>query len=135
MSCLGSCYCGQVTVKISGDINSIIHCHCSKCRKASGTAYATNGVVKVDEFEITSGVEHIGKFGKVVGKYRYFCKICASPIYSSNVDDAAHIRIRLGILDGEVNERPMAHTFVDSKASWEDLDAGLPRYERYEPGR
>lgn len=135
MTYLGSCYCGQVTVKISGAIDSIIHCHCSKCRKSSGTAYATNGVVKRDEFEITSGAEHIGKFGKVEGKYRHFCKLCASPIYSSNIDDQQNVRIRLGMLDSDIIERPMAHTFMTSKANWEDLDAGLQRCDRYEPGR
>lgn len=55
MTYLGSCYCGEVNIKITGGIGSIIHCHCSKCRKSSGTAYATNGVVKADEFKITSG--------------------------------------------------------------------------------
>lgn len=135
MSYLGSCYCGKVKIAISGAITSIIHCHCSKCRKASGTAYATNGLVKADEFKITAGAEHMGKFGKVAGKNRHFCKICASPIYSSNIDDPQNVRIRLGMLDSAISERPMAHTFVTSQANWEDLDAGLPRYERYEPGR
>lgn len=135
MACSGSCYCGEVKIEITGEIKSIIHCHCSKCRKSSGTAYATNGAVKVDEFKITAGAENIGKFGKIEGKYRHFCKLCASPIFSSNTDDPEHIRIRLGVLDGKITERPMAHTFVTSKASWEDLEANLPHYERYEPDR
>lgn len=135
MPYLGSCYCGGVKIKISGEIKSIIHCHCSKCRKSSGTAYATNGVVNINNFEIITGSELISKFGKVVGKYRHFCSQCASPIYSSNTEDKENVRIRLGLLDGDITERPMSHNFVTSKASWEDMDAELPRYERYEPGR
>ncbi|WP_449360614.1 GFA family protein [Alishewanella longhuensis] len=41
----GSCLCGAVTLEIHGGIDSIVHCHCSKCRKSTGTAYATNGSV------------------------------------------------------------------------------------------
>lgn len=135
MPYLGSCYCGGVKIKVSGEIKSIIHCHCSKCRKSSGTAYATNGVVNINDFEIIAGSELISKFGKVAGKYRHFCSQCASPIYSSNTEDKENVRIRLGLLDGDITERPMSHNFVTSKASWEDMDAELPRYERYEPGR
>ena len=69
------------------------------------------------------------------GRNRHFCKNCGSPVYSSNEDDPSRLRIRLGILDGDIAERPMSHNFVSSKANWEDLDAELPRYEGVEPSR
>jgi hypothetical protein len=49
--------------------------------------------------------------------------------------DEARLRIRLGLLDSAISERPQSHNFVSSKANWEDLDASLPRYDGYEPGR
>ncbi|MDI4650702.1 MULTISPECIES: GFA family protein [Pseudoalteromonas] len=49
----GSCLCGKVKVTIAGGIDSIIHCHCSLCRKNSGTAYATNGFIQRDGLGIT----------------------------------------------------------------------------------
>ncbi len=131
----GSCLCGLVKFNIHSAISDIIHCHCSLCRKSSGTAYATNGYVDVDKFKIIQGEEHLNFFEIKTGKKRHFCSNCASPIYSSNNSDLSRIRIRLGVIDSSIAERPISHNFITSKADWEDLDAQLPRYESYEPSR
>ncbi len=131
----GSCLCGQVTFEIDGGIDSIIHCHCSLCRKASGSAYATNGFVDAAAFRITSGEKLLGIFESRPGRERRFCTGCGSPIFSTNDQDPERIRIRVGVIDSEITERPVSHNFVTSRAEWEDLDAELPRYEAYEPGR
>ena len=52
---IGKCLCGDIEIKITGEIGDIIHCHCSLCRKNSGTAFATNGFINVTDFEITLG--------------------------------------------------------------------------------
>ncbi|WP_068547711.1 GFA family protein [Thalassotalea crassostreae] len=132
---LGKCLCGDVQVKINGEISDIIHCHCSLCRKNSGTAFATNGFINSAEFEIIAGKEKITTFSFKPGRNRHFCTNCGSPVYSSNDQDPARFRIRLGILDSEITERPISHNFVSSKANWEELDAQLPRYDAFEPSR
>ncbi|MBU1294891.1 MAG: GFA family protein [Gammaproteobacteria bacterium] len=53
----GSCLCGAVTLEIHGGIDSIIHCHCSKCRKSCGTAYTTNGFIATKELVIKTRKE------------------------------------------------------------------------------
>ena len=131
----GQCLCGDVKIKISGEISDIIHCHCSLCRKNSGTAYATNGFINATDLFFVSGEENLTTFSTKPGRYRHFCTRCGSPIYSSNTDDPARFRIRLGIIDSEINSKPLSHNFVSSKASWEDLDAKLPRYDALEPSR
>ncbi|TBR44266.1 GFA family protein [Marinomonas agarivorans] len=135
----GSCLCGCVELTIKGGANGgiqdIIHCHCSLCRKNSGTAYATNGFVNTDAFVITKGRESLSTFSFKPGRYRHFCQHCGSPIYSSNDDDPSRIRIRLGILDSDIQERPISHNFMTSKANWDDLDAELPRNDEFERGR
>jgi hypothetical protein len=131
----GSCLCGAIRLEISGPITSIIHCHCSKCRKSSGTAYATNGFVAVNDLSITAGDQLLANFESAPGKHRHFCKICASPVFSTNAAVPEQVRLRLGILDSPISERPISHNFVSSKANWDDLDAQLPRSDSYEPGR
>ncbi|PCJ42699.1 MAG: aldehyde-activating protein [SAR86 cluster bacterium] len=132
---IGKCLCGEVNINVTGAITDIIHCHCSLCRKSSGTAYATNGFVNNSDFKITSGVEKLSTFEYKPGRNRYFCSNCGSPVYSSNEKDPGRIRIRLGIVDSDIDERPISHNFVSSKANWENLDAKLPRYESFEPSR
>jgi hypothetical protein len=131
----GKCLCGAVEISIKGGISDIIHCHCSLCRKNSGTAYATNGFVNSADFIIEKGQQALSAFSLKPGRTRYFCQHCGSPIYSSNEQDKLRIRVRLGVVDSEIIERPMSHNFVDSKASWEDFTADLPHYPTFEPNR
>ncbi|WP_039925541.1 GFA family protein [Alishewanella aestuarii] len=131
----GSCLCGAVTIEVHGGIESIIHCHCSKCRKSSGTAYATNGFVRKAGLMIKTGEEQMGYYETAPGKKRHFCKVCASPIFSSNNASPELLRLRLGILDSDILEQPISHNFVSSRANWDDQDAQLPRYDEHEPGR
>ncbi|SFB88006.1 GFA family protein [Pseudoalteromonas denitrificans] len=131
----GKCLCGEVEITIKGAISDIIHCHCSLCRKSSGTAFATNGFVQTKDLEVTKGKENLTSFTFKPGRVRHFCSSCGSPIYSLNTDDPSRIRLRLGILESDIVERPISHNFVSSGANWEDLDAGLPRYDAFEPSR
>lgn len=131
----GKCLCGEVHIKVNGKISDIIHCHCSLCRKNSGTAFATNGFINASDFNITSGTDNLSTFSFKPGRNRHFCSSCGSPVYSSNEQDPSRYRIRLGILESEIAERPISHNFVSSKANWEDLDAKLPRYDAFEPSR
>ncbi len=132
---IGKCLCAAVSIKITGEISDIIHCHCSLCRKNSGTAYATNGFINAADFEITSGENCLTTFSTKPGRNRHFCTKCGSPVFSSNDQDPSRFRIRLGIITSDISERPISHNFVTSKANWEDLDAKLPRYDAFEPSR
>lgn len=131
----GSCLCGAIKVELTGAIDSIIHCHCSLCRKNSGTAYATNGFINTNEFRVIDPQNKLSTYEFKPGKNRHFCSVCASPVYSSNTEKPDKLRIRLGILDSDIAERPISHNFVSSKANWDDLDAALPRYDSFEPSR
>jgi hypothetical protein len=132
---LGKCLCGEVAIKVRGKITDIIHCHCSLCRKNSGTAFATNGFINATDFEVSSGKDSLSTFSFKPGRNRHFCSRCGTPVYSSNAQDPGRYRIRLGIIDTDIDERPISHNFVSSKANWEDLDGQLPRYDAFEPSR
>lgn len=131
----GSCLCGAINIQIKGKITDIIHCHCSLCRKNSGTAYATNGFVNSDDFQVIKGKESLKEFVFKPGRVRHFCTHCGSPMFSSNASDVARLRVRLGCIDSNIESRPISHNFVTSKADWEDMDAKLPRHDGFEPGR
>ena len=53
----GSCLCGGVRFQIQGELEPIQVCHCSQCRKAQGTPFATNTPVKEAAFQLDSGAE------------------------------------------------------------------------------
>ncbi len=132
---VGKCLCGAVAITVKGEISDIIHCHCSLCRKNSGTAYATNGFVDKADFTVVKGRNELSAFSLKPGKTRYFCQYCGCPVYSSNNQDQLRVRVRLGIFDSDISERPIAHNFIDSKANWENMTADLPHHLTFEPSR
>ncbi len=131
----GGCLCGAVRFEISGAIRNIVCCHCSRCRKAQGSAFATNGIVQAAAFTIVSGQDELTGYESTPGQTKYFCRICGSPIMSTNASQPGRVRVRLGTVESDITERPMAHIFVSSKANWEEIGDDLPRYDGYEPGR
>lgn len=131
----GGCLCNRVRFQITGPIRNIVQCHCSRCRKAQGSAFATNGIVAADQFQIIAGAEELSAYESSPGQSKFFCRHCGSPILSRNAARPDQVRVRLGTIESDIEERPMAHIFVTSKANWEDICGDLPQYESYEPGR
>jgi hypothetical protein len=58
-----------------------------------------------------------------------FCEVCGSSLFGNQWPEGDEISIRLGAIDGDPGIRPQLHTFVDSKAPWDELpDDGLPQH-------
>lgn len=125
----GSCLCGAVSYELRGEPGPIVYCHCSRCRKAQGTAFGTNAPVKAAEFHLLSGQDALKEFESSPGKHRVFCKHCGSPVYSRNTAIPGTLRLRIGLLDTPVAARPVAHIYASSHAEWERILDELPQYE------
>lgn len=135
MTYKGGCLCGAVSFEISGPVRKIVRCHCSQCRKAQGSAFATNGFVRLSDFSIIAGEDELTGYMHSDVQTRYFCKHCGSPIISKSTERPGEVRVRIGTIESEISERPEADIFVASKASWNNICGDLPCYDEFEPGR
>lgn len=124
----GSCLCGAIRYAIHGKIGEIIQCHCQRCRKSNGTAYATNAPVKISEFELISGQNVLKTFQSTATTQRCFCGECGSPIYSIKQEAPDFYRLRIGTLDNALQQRPTMHIFVADKAEWDTICDDIPQY-------
>jgi len=123
------CLCGGVKLRLDGRLGPAAICHCSQCRKASGSAFACNAPLRARYLGFESGRELIREFESTPGKFRAFCSRCGSPIYSRVSDDPETFRIRLGIVDDDPGRRPLFHVWVDSKAPWFEITDSLPQFD------
>ena len=128
----GSCLCGSIKFSITDKIKNIIYCHCSLCRKAQGSAFATNGNIEKKHFKFLSGQDNLTTYQASETQTKLFCKTCGSPIMSKNTLVPDMVRVRLGTIESDINEHPEAHIFVASKANWEEISDNLPQYDEYE---
>jgi len=127
----GACLCGKARYEISGPPKVAYFCHCGKCRKQSGSSFATNMIVRREDFAIVSGEGDLSYFQSSPRLRRYFCSGCGSPIYSQGDKYKQIVSVRCGTLDSELPVRPSVHAFVGSKASWEDISDELPQFPEY----
>ena len=120
--------CGGVQFRIASELAPVEVCHCRQCRKAQGGPFATNSPIQANAFELVRGEDLLAHFESSPGKERVFCKKCASPIYSSRASLPGVLRIRVGLIDGDVAARPIAHAYVASKCTWWPITDSLPQY-------
>lgn len=124
----GSCLCGGLRYEIQGEIGGIVQCHCRKCRKANGTAFATNAPIQKADFKIVQGEHLLKKFQSTATTQRCFCADCGSPIISIKTETPDVYRLRIGTLDTALAQTPTQHIFVASKAEWDTICDTLPQY-------
>lgn len=126
----GRCLCGALRYQIAAAPLAMYHCHCGQCRRATGSSFATNIVVKSESFELTAGADALASFESSAGKRRYFCSRCGSPIFSASEATPQIRSVRSGTLDADPGLRPSAHIWVGSKSPWFEICDDLPRKAR-----
>jgi len=128
----GECQCGQVTYEADVDPGDVTILHCNDCQRLTGTAYRVTVSAPRNNFRITSGnpKEYVKIADNGRRRMQFFCSNCGSPIYTTGeLQDAAHVGIRLGTINQRQNLKPLAQFWCSSERSWaQDLSA-LPRHE------
>jgi hypothetical protein len=125
----GHCLCGAIRFRIQGPLAPIQVCHCSQCRRAQGTALATNVPVESSAFTLEQGADMLTAFEASPGKQRVFCKRCGSPVYSQRDSLPGVLRVRIGLINEDIDAPLAAHFYAGSKANWWPVCDGAPQFE------
>ena len=130
----GSCLCGAVRYEASGEAKRFMHCHCTRCRKATGTGHASNLFLQPGRLAWLAGEEQVRAY-KVPEAQRFtntFCAVCGGrlPRQAAGTDIVV---IPAGSLDGEPPIKPAARIFYGSRAAWSCGGDDLPVFETYPP--
>jgi hypothetical protein len=117
-----------VKYEVEGPLGTIVNCHCSMCRKATGAAFRTRAAVRSDAFRWLAGEEQVSRYTSSPGETRTFCGVCGSTLPTFFRDHPEQIGLPLGTLDSEPGAKPSGHVWVGSKASWWDIEDDLPQH-------
>jgi hypothetical protein len=128
----GGCLCGAVRYEISGRISPIALCHCSKCRRATGTAFHAGALCRQRKFRWLQGEEAIRQYSTTSGYTTRFCGVCGSPVPGPD-RTGEYMVLPSGALDGDPGIKPVHHMFVASRAAWFEITDGLPQFEGRPP--
>jgi len=125
----GKCLCGAVQYRVADEFVYALNCHCSKCRRATGSAFKPFAGIERHKLTLSSGIEYVMRFGGE-NAHDVHCKSCGSLLYSL-VRDGSFVHVTLGTLTDAPSIRPTAHIFVASKAPWFEITDTLPQYPEF----
>ena len=123
----GECYCRAVPYNVADAFAYALNCHCSDCRRTTGSAFKPFAGIARDRLSIVNGEKHLMIFGEAAG-HNAHCRRCGSLLYSV-VRDGAFVHVAMGTLVDAPSIRPTAHMFVGSKAPWFTITDDLPQYQ------
>ncbi|MBW9257348.1 MAG: GFA family protein [Candidatus Thiodiazotropha sp. (ex. Lucinisca nassula)] len=131
----GRCLCGAVRYQITGNLGIFQYCHCSRCRKFTGSAFAANLLVSPKQFEWLSGAQLVGRYELSEAKHfaTGFCKQCGSSLPWLSQSGKAVI-VPAGTLDEDPGIHPSQNVFSTSGADWYEEPHTLPHYDTL-PGK
>ena len=128
----GTCLCGAVRYEIDGPFHTMLHCHCSICRKNHGALFVTFVSAPLAGFRWLAGEDNITRYPSSDQFDRPFCKTCGSAVPMPS-PALGLVFAPAGTLEGDPGIRPQGHIFVGSKASWYEITDALPQYAEYPP--
>src|SRR5882724_12040909 len=125
----GECFCGAVRYAVADSFQYALNCHCSNCRRTTGSAFKPFAGIARDKLSVTRGAENLMIYGDAAG-HNAHCRLCGSLLYSV-VREGAFVHVAMGTLVDAPSIRPTAHIFVGSKASWFAITDDLPQYREH----
>jgi hypothetical protein len=125
----GKCPCGAVHYAVADQFTYALSCHCSNCRRATGSAFKPFAGIERTKLTVTKGEDNLMIFGERNGHDAH-CRTCGSLLYSV-VRDGAWVHVPMGTLVDDPTIRPNAHILVGSKAQWFAITDNLPQYEEH----
>lgn len=129
----GECLCGAVRYSVSDAFEYALYCHCSKCRRTTGSAFKPLAGALRSNLNLDLGSDCLSIFGDEDADHDVHCGKCGSLLFSV-VRQGAYVHVAMGTLLDDPSIRPSAHIFVGSKAAWHEITDGLPRYSTFPEG-
>lgn len=126
----GSCLCGGVRFEFLLASGPFELCHCSRCRKVSGSAYVAGLLVDGKDFRLVEGKDLVRIFKAPIidappAYQQCFCSRCGCPV--PNPTHGGSWFVPAGALDDDPKVKPDKHIYVEFKAAWDTITDNLPQ--------
>ena len=128
MSVRGACLCGEVEFEADLPFIKFVRCHCSRCRRATGSAFASNAYVAPQAFRWLSGEDQVVRYDLPEARSfsTSFCRRCGSPLPHATRSGREMI-IPAGSLADDPGASPTIEACWQSRARWLSDVNDLPR--------
>ncbi|CEN61134.1 hypothetical protein ASPCAL07798 [Aspergillus calidoustus] len=137
---LGSCYCGAIRIEYTGEPLRTALCHCTDCRKITGSAFTYNFVALRSDLHVSGKgtPKEVSKMADSGNRIvNHHCADCGTPLYGWKVaaDGVSHkdeiVILRAGIFDDEYlnRHRPDLEVYTKKRLEWVTTFEGAEQCE------
>jgi len=124
----GSCLCGEVRFEVTGEFDGFFLCHCSRCRKGTGSAHAANLFSSRAALDWLAGEAQVQTYSVEGTRHqRSFCGACGSAVPRKH--PLAGVVVPAGSLDTALGMTPTAHICCASRADWDDKLEDVQKFD------
>ena len=127
----GGCLCRTIRHEVNAEPQRIHNCHCDNCRKATGSAFATNIFVAEDAVMVTQGApktfSHTADTGNTMIKE--FCANCGSQLFGHGTGRPGVKNIKVGSIDDARFVQPIANLYVKRALPFTQIDRSLDCFD------
>jgi hypothetical protein len=123
----GSCLCGGVRFELRGELDAIVACHCTQCRKQTGHFWASTHTAN-DDLHFVSD-ETLRWFQSSARARRGFCERCGSTLFWK-IDGEATTSVCAGAIDGPTGLKLAGHIFVADAGDYYTISGGNYRKDQ-----
>lgn len=114
---IGGCQCGAVRYELWDDPEAIYVCHCTECRRQSGSAFGISVIVRAEAFRLTAGAP--GTWTRPTDSgHRLdcrFCPECGGRVWHVSSGFADFRSVKGGTLDAPPDLTHAVHLHVRRK--------------------
>ncbi len=123
----GRCLCGAVRFHLRGKLPPVGFCHCSQCRRVSGTG--SNAVLNIrrERFLWDAGEAALHRYATATGWSTVFCGACGCPM-PQLTPDGTRMFVPAGALEGDLPLTISGHIFTASKPGWVAICDDAPQF-------
>jgi hypothetical protein len=122
----GGCLCGGIRYRVTGEPITVVYCHCSSCRRASGAPVVAWSMWPLERFAITRGRPTANASSP--GVERTFCGGCGTPIGYTAHYMPGFVDVTVASLDTPDALPPHLHIWDSERVRWLELADRLPRH-------
>ena len=130
----GGCQCGAIRYRLIGEPVWLTICHCSECKRQSGSAFGMSLRMRWIDVEMLKGQPKTWTRSADSGRpvTCAFCETCGTRLWHQPAA-AEFVHIKPGALDDFAWLSPAYESYVERRASWLHLDGIRLSWEGQDP--
>lgn len=130
----GGCQCGAIRYELSAAPVSLAACHCSECKRQSGSAFGMSLIVPREAFSVRGSLRSWSRPADRGGTVEcFFCPECGTRIYHESTNMTLTYNVKAGTLDDPMWLEPKVHVFTKRKLPWVRVPDGVPSLDEGPP--